>query len=144
MIDWFNHHPIMKALRTDASTNLGKLILRLGVGAVFIYHGYPKLVAPTAVMAVGFFTKIGVPAPGFFAPFVGVVELVGGICLILGLITRFWAAGLVIDMAVAILGAKGLAKWVGIEFELTLLVSSLLLFLSGAGAYSVDSKLVKK
>lgn len=121
---------------------LGLLALRLSVGATFIVHGLPKLQNTAATVA--FFERIGIPAPQFFAPFVGVVETVGGILLILGLLTRFWGAGLVIDMVVAILAAKGLASFKGYEFELLLAASSLLLFLQGGGRWAVDAWLVKR
>jgi putative oxidoreductase len=133
-------NPVMAALRQKQSSALGLFILRLATGAIFIYHGWPKLSSPAGI--IGFFGKIGIPAPEFFVPFVGFVEVVGGLCLILGLITRFWAAGLAIDMAVAILAAKGLAKFTGYEFELLLLAVSLFLFFHGAGRWSVDARIV--
>jgi len=144
MVEWFINHPIMRMLRLPASDAFGRFVLRAAAGAIFIYHGYPKLVGPGAAMTVQFFGSIGIPAPEFFAPFVGFVELVGGVCLILGLITRFWAAGLAIDMMVAILAAKGLSSWRAIEFELILLAAALFLFFAGAGRWSIDSRFVRR
>ena len=124
------------------ATDKALLLLRLVTGSIFLVHGLPKL--QNVAMTTAFFTKIGIPMAGFFAPFVGVVEVVGGIMLILGLMTRFWAAGFVIDMVVAILAAKGLASFSGYEFELLLAVSSFALFLQGGGRYAVDAWLLKK
>jgi len=137
------HNPVMAHLRKPMHAEVAKLLLRLIVGAVFVYHGYPKLFGGTA-MTVEFFTRIGIPMAAFFAPFVGVVELFGGLLLMLGLGTRLWGLALAFDMAVAIVSVKLYMSWGAGEFELILLVSSLSLMLSGAGAYSLDAKMMKK
>jgi putative oxidoreductase len=137
------HNRVMVELRKKCSADIGLLVLRTAAGAIFMYHGYPKLFGGTAMVAK-FFASIGIPLAGFFAPFVGVVEFFGGLMLILGLGTRFWGLGLAIDMAVAILAAKGLSSWKGIEFELILMASSLQLLLTGAGDYSLDAWLMKR
>ena len=90
-----------------------------------------------------FFDKIGIPFPGLMAPFIGSLEFFGGILLILGLATRLLGFMFVCDMAVAILVAKGLV-WGKNELEIMLLLSSLSLLLSGAGAYSLDAMLMKR
>jgi putative oxidoreductase len=63
------------------------VLVRLLVGWVFLAEGIQKFLFPEA-LGVGRFIKIGIPAPQFFAPFVGVVEVVCGAMLILGLLTR--------------------------------------------------------
>ena len=70
------------------STNAPRatILIRLLVGAVFLSEGVQKFLFPAA-LGVGRFTKIGIPAPQFFAPFVGVVEIVCGTLLIVGLVT---------------------------------------------------------
>jgi uncharacterized membrane protein YphA (DoxX/SURF4 family) len=75
------------------------------VGAVFLSEGIQKFLFPAA-LGVGRFTKIGIPAPQFFAPFVGVVEIVCGTLLIVGLVTRLAAIPLMIDISVAIITTK--------------------------------------
>ena len=55
---------------------------------------------------VGRFTKIGIPAPELMAHFVAVLEIVGGILLISGFLTRLIAIPFVIEMVVAILSTK--------------------------------------
>jgi uncharacterized membrane protein YphA (DoxX/SURF4 family) len=57
------------------------ILIRLLVGGVFLAEGIQKFLFPAA-LGVGRFVKIGIPAPQFFAPFVGVVEIVGGTLLI--------------------------------------------------------------
>lgn len=75
------------------------------MGAVFLSEGIQKFLFP-ANLGVGRFTKIGIPAPQFFAPFVGLVEIVCGILLIIGLVTRLATIPLIIDISVAIISTK--------------------------------------
>src|SRR4030095_3417705 len=81
------------------------LLIRLLVGAVFVSEGIQKFLFP-AELGVGRFTKIGIPSPEVLAPFVGVVAIVGGLVLLLGLLTRLAALALVVDMLVAITTTK--------------------------------------
>lgn len=143
MLHKLMHNPVMTHLRKPVHAEYAKLLLRLVVGAVFIYHGYPKLFGGTA-MTVEFFTRIGIPMAAFFAPFVGVVEFFGGLLLMLGLGTRLLGLALAFDMAVAIVSVKLYMSWGAGELELVLLVASLSLMFSGAGAYSLDAKMMKR
>jgi putative oxidoreductase len=81
------------------------ILIRFLVGAVFLSEGIQKFLFPDA-LGVGRFVKIGIPAPGIMAPFVGVVEIVCGGLLLLGLITRLAAVPLLIDISVAIATTK--------------------------------------
>src|SRR6202161_2397027 len=81
------------------------ILVRLLVGGVFLSEGIQKFLFPAA-LGVGRFIKIGIPAPQFFAPFVGVVEIVCGAFLIVGLLTRLAAITLLIDIGVAIATTK--------------------------------------
>ena len=136
------HNPVMEMLRKPCAEDLGKVILRLVVGAAFLSHGWMKVQAGAGV--VMFFEKLGIPAPGFFAPFVTWVEVLGGAALILGVAVRFFGLALAINMVVAILAAKGLASWKGMELEALLLGGSLTLMLGGGGACSLDARCAKK
>jgi len=80
------------------------IILRLMAGGVFLWEGILKFVYPN--QGVGRFTKLGFPMPDITADFVGVLEIFGGLCLILGLLTRLVALVFVIEMIVAILSTK--------------------------------------
>ena len=77
------------------------LLLRILVGWVFLTEGMQKFLFPAA-LGVGRFAKIGIPWPNISAPFVGAVEVICGMLLIIGLATRFAAIPLLIDIAVAI------------------------------------------
>ncbi len=94
------------AFKRDASGAPGATILvRILVGAVFLSEGIQKFLFPAA-LGVGRFVKIGIPAPPFSAPFVGVVEIVCGTCLILGILMRLATIPLLIDISVAIATTK--------------------------------------
>ena len=79
--------------------------VRVMVGWVFLSEGIQKFLYPAA-LGMGRFEKIGIPAPYFSAPFVGVVEIVCGLLLIVGLLTRLAAIPLLIDISVAIATTK--------------------------------------
>ena len=81
------------------------ILIRFMVGWVFMSEGIQKFLFPDA-LGVGRFIKIGIPAPQFLAPFVGVVEVVCGGLLIVGLLTRFASIPLLIDILVAIAMTK--------------------------------------
>ncbi|MFH1145781.1 MAG: DoxX family protein [bacterium] len=112
--------------------------LRLALGFLFLSHGYVKLFGDFGAV-VNFFTSVGVPAPSFFVLVVGLVELVGGILLVLGGLVRLSSLLLVIDMLLALF-LVGFSKSYlgGWEFELLLLGGCLTLLLSGAGRWSLD------
>ncbi len=81
------------------------ILIRLLVGAVFFFEGIQKFLYPEA-LGVGRFEKIGIPAPGLTAPFVGGVEIVCGALVIVGLLTRLAATPLIINISVAIASTK--------------------------------------
>ncbi len=80
------------------------LILRLMAGGVFFWEGILKFVFPN--QGVGRFTKLGFPMPDITADFVATLEIVGGLCLILGILTRLTALIFAVEMVVAILTTK--------------------------------------
>jgi uncharacterized membrane protein YphA (DoxX/SURF4 family) len=104
-----------------------------------------------ADLGVGRFAKIGIPSPEILAPFVGVVEIVGGFLLLLGLGTRLAAGALIIDMLVAITTTKipillkdGLWKMAHeARTDWSMLLGALFLLLVGAGAWSLDARLAR-
>src|SRR5215510_7852203 len=79
-------------------------VLRLMAGGVFFWEGLLKFVY--ANQRVGRFTKLGMPFPHFTATFVGCLEVVGGLLLLTGLMTRLIAIPFVAEMIVAILSTK--------------------------------------
>jgi uncharacterized membrane protein YphA (DoxX/SURF4 family) len=80
------------------------LFLRMMCGGVFLWEGILKFVYVN--QGVGRFTKLGMPFPAFTADSIAVLEIVGGVLLLLGLGTRLIAIPFVIEMLVAMLVTK--------------------------------------
>src|SRR5215471_2138957 len=80
------------------------VLLRLMAGGVFFWEGILKFVYVN--QGVGRFTKLGMPFPDFTATFVGMLEIVGGVLLILGLATRLVSIPFIVEMLVAMLSTK--------------------------------------
>ena len=133
---------------TAALSAWGFLILRLAVGAVFVMHGWQKLTVMGVGGVAGFFGSLGIPFPEVAALVVTLVELVGGLALILGLGTRLAGALLAINMLVALLLVhlpNGFAvENGGYEFVLVLLAASIFFALSGPGRLSLDARLLAR
>lgn len=114
-------------------SHLAPVPLRLVWGIIFIAHGLPKLL--NSAGTAGFFGSIGVPMPAVSAIVIGLVEVVGGLCVLLGVQVRLAAAMLALTMIGAIALAKFPLGFVGgWEFDLALLAGALSLMLSGAVA----------
>lgn len=96
IIDWFTNPPV-----TGQSSIV---ILRLMAGGVFFWEGILKFVYPN--QGVGRFTKLGFPMPETLAHFVAVGEILGGLLLLFGLLTRITAFYFIIQMIVAVLSTK--------------------------------------
>ncbi|HKC64246.1 MAG TPA: DoxX family protein [Pyrinomonadaceae bacterium] len=127
------------------------ILVRLVVGAVFLSEGIQKFLFP-ADLGVGRFIKIGIPSPQIMAPFVGVVEIVCGLLVLFGLLTRLAAVPLVIDMLVAISTTKipMLMKsgfWAAAHearVDFAMLLCLIFLLMVGAGAWSIDARLASR
>ncbi|MDR6867022.1 putative oxidoreductase [Microbacterium resistens] len=129
------------------TTSFGLLILRVVVGAVFAAHGAQKVFEFTIPGTVQAFAGMGAPLPEIVGPGIAFLELIGGILLILGLLTRPVAALLAIDMIGAIvLVHLSAGLWVGeggYEFVAVLGAGALALAFTGAGAFAVDRVLLR-
>ena len=90
----------MEAERIAKVQGWGLTILRVVVGLVFFVHGFQKLFLMGFGGVAGMMEGLGVPAPGLFAVILTLVELLGGLALILGLFTRLAAIPLAVDMLV--------------------------------------------
>lgn len=113
------------------TADAGLLVLRIGVGAIFIFTGWMKV--SDLAGTVGFFGTIGF-AP-FWAYLVSFVELVGGIAVLLGVYTRVAAGLIAVVMFVATY--KLLATPQMLIAPVSLLFSTVALNLAGGGKYSL-------
>lgn len=129
----------------DKMLDVGLLLIRGIVGAVFIFHGSQKLFGWFDGMGLDAFsdmlgTKMGLPYPRANAIAASSAEFCGGVLLVLGLATRLAVIPLIITMAVAVYkvhwGAFALPA--GMEYALTLGIISLGLGFTGAGRISFD------
>jgi putative oxidoreductase len=130
----------------DATT----LLIRLMVGAVFLSEGIQKFLFPDK-LGTGRFEKIGLPNPEFLGPFVASFEIICGLLVLIGLVTRLAAIPLIIIMLVAIATTKAdvLANdgfWEmmhGSRTDWAMLLGGIFLLIKGGGRWSVDQKLMR-
>lgn len=118
----------------NALTPYAALFMRLAVGGVFLIHGWSKFDRGIAAVA-GFFGSVGIPFPTIGAFIVIVVETIGAACVILGFLTRPWAACMMFEMAVAMLVQVRGGR--NIELEALLFAGALTLLALGDGPVSV-------
>jgi len=137
------------------------ILIRLMAGGVFLWEGILKFVYTN--QGVGRFTKLGIPFPGPTAHFVAVLEIVGGLLLIAGFLTRVIAVPFVVEMIVAILSTK-ISLYLGISplplppappqigawavlheirSEYAQIMSVMFLMIAGPGPWSIDSILAR-
>jgi putative oxidoreductase len=148
--------------RLLATTAPGAVLwIRVAISVVFVSEGAQKFLFP-AGLGAGRFAKIGIPMPALMGPFIGGVELVAGLLVLVGLLTRLGALLLLADMTVAILSTKipillGHGYWrfaappgdkTGIwqmlheaRTDMAMWLACLFLCLVGAGWRSVDARL---
>ena len=138
------------------------ILLRLMAGSVFLWEGILKFVYTN--QGVGRFTKLGFPFPQATANLVGLLEIVGGILLITGFLTRPIAIPFVIEMLVAMLSTK-IALYMGnsplplppvppqiglwavlheIRSEYAQLMTTMFLLVAGPGRWSIDALLIRQ
>ena len=124
---------------------LGLLLLRVALGVIFVYHGYPKLFGHTHE-AMQSFARLGFP--GYFVYIAGVIEFFGGCMLIAGLFTRLAGLLLAVEMAVGLWGAHNIVTNPmavrNYELPLVLAVATFALATVGAGLISFDQALFRE
>ena len=120
------------------------------VGSVFLSEGIQKFLFP-AIVGAGRFEKIGIANPEFWASFTGSFEIVCGILILLGLLTRLATIPLLITMLVAFITTKypilidksfwAMAHEYRTDFAMTL--GNIFLVIKGAGKWSFDKRLIR-
>lgn len=130
---------------------LASLVLRLVVGPVMAYHGYLKLQRGAGGFAdnVAEIEMLGMNLPRIAGYLVVAIELVGGLCLLAGFLTRVWGTLLATQMLLipflvksdtGLIAAQG-AGGTGFEIDLLIAACALALVLMGPGALALDNLL---
>ena len=123
------------------------LSIRLMIGGVFFLEGIKKILFAEQ-WGAGRFTRIGIPAPHAMAPFVGAVEIICGLLVLLGFRTRLAAIPLlaVICTAIATTKIPILLKsgfWpmeAEARADYSMLLGLIFLAVAGSGCWSVDAR----
>lgn len=147
--EWLLHSPTNGPAAT--------LIVRLMAGGVFLSEGIMKFIFPS--QGVLRFTKLGFPEPALTAHFVGSIEIVGGVLVLVGLLTRAVAMVFIVEMIVAIASTK-ISLFLGtsplplppsppkigfwavmheIRSDYAQIMTSLFLVITGPGIWSLDA-----
>lgn len=140
---------------TTTSAPAAVLLIRLYVGLIFLCEGIQKFLYPDQ-LGIGRFDRAGIPAPGFFAPLDGVLEIACGTLILAGLLTRLAAIPMIVNMVGALLITKLPILWGDAPLfpkdsgwwdfihesrtDLAMLCGSIFLLLVGAGAWSLDAR----
>jgi len=127
------------------------LPLRLALGTVFIFHGLQKSFGlfggPGIKGFSGMLSGLNIPFPEAMAVIVAYIELIGGILLVLGILTRISSLSLLVIMLVSMLKVhliKGFSNMAGgYEYNLVLILVCLSLVISGSGKLSLGKKISK-
>ena len=127
-------------LRTHTLHDLSHLGLRITIGVLFIVHSIGKF----DVSSKGFFSSVGLPADMAFL--IGLLELLGGILIVTGVLTRISSSLLAIEMLGVMLYVKKLQSFSGkggVEMDLLAFATLLIMIVLGPGKISV-SQIIKK
>lgn len=142
-------------------TDLALLVLRVGLGLLFLVKGWLHVTGLEGYTNA-FANNFGIPIPQVLAPLTAYVELIGGAATLLGVLTRYAGGALAIVMAVATLqvrlpaafrvnpetGEARAQDFLGLngfwDLELSLFILALALFLAGPGAYSLERALFRR
>ena len=153
---------IHRIVRTEGPPAV--VLVRFAVGWIFLSEGIQKFLYADA-LGVGRMAKIGIPWPDIMGPFIGSVEIICGILMLLGLLTRLAAVPLALTMVVALVSTKlpillghgfwgfGLRNLPSYGFwrmahesrtDLAMLLGASFLFVVGAGRLSLDAIVTRK
>lgn len=122
----------------SGSMDLGLLILRVGSGlALALAHGIGKV--PPTERFIATVTRMGFPAPEPMAWLAGVAELVGGLLLAMGLLTRPAALLVAVHFVLVVVVASAGDSFLERERAVLFLLAAVALLFTGPGRYSVDA-----
>lgn len=124
------------------NTDAALLILRVVLGIIMVYHGWPKLTNLGGTIQG--FTGMGIPLPALSAVLATVAEFGGGLLLLLGVLTDIAGLLFALEMLAAIIlvhAKNGFAvSEGGVEWPLALMAMALAIALAGPGRFSVGGR----
>ena len=131
----------------DSFGDIAYTLMRVVIGGILLVHGWGKVSGGAAGVAA-FMAKSGLEPGIAFAYAAILLETVGAACIIVGLLTRFFAAALAIEMAIALFAvhwANGFGVGQrGYEYVLLLGIVLLVIAIRGGGPYSADRVIGKE
>src|ERR671928_1080210 len=133
---------VLKKMVYEKLAQFGPLPIRIIAGIAFIIHGLPKL-SNVAGTEHFFANMVGLPAA--MALPIGLLEVIGGIALLVGVLTRIASILFIIEMIGSTIVAKLPKGFVGgYELDLLLLSIAVSLILSGPGRISIEWNILKR
>lgn len=132
------------------TTSFGLLLIRVFLGLGLTAHGYSNFVGEKGISGfAGFLTTLNVPYPETAAYVSAGTELIGGVLLAFGFLTRFMALALAFNMFVAAATAHRTSYFItnsppGMEYALNLGVVFFALVFTGPGRFSIDHGLFRR
>ena len=123
-------------------------LVRVIVGYIFFMHGWGKITGAGVAGVSTYMANQGLEPGALFALAAMFLEAVGGICIIIGLFTRFFAAAMAIELAIAFLVVHFKAGFPvgkgGFEYVLLLGIVMFAIAIRGGGPYSADRMIGKE
>lgn len=133
---------ILSTLSKPMFADIGFLLLRILLGGLMVYHGYPKFLDPSKLIEGT--AKMGFPLPELFGTLAMASEFFGGMLVIIGFAIRIPLLGIISTMAVAFFIAHGSDPFGKKELAFVFFITSIALFFIGSGKYSLDYYLLSK
>jgi len=138
-------------LLSESTAPASVVLVRFITGCVFFVEGIQKYLYPDT-LGIGRFIKIGIPWPHVMIHVSAGAEIIFGMCLMIGFLTRISSIPLIINITVAIISTKvpmlfNKGFWPTVHesrLDFTMLLCLIFLLMVGAGAVSIDQKLVDR
>jgi putative oxidoreductase len=132
----------------DSWNPIAYTLVRVVIGCILFMHGWGKFQLGAAAVAANIMGKNGLEPALVFAYAAMFLETIGAACIILGLLTRFFAAALAIEMAIGLIfvhfhNGFAVAKG-GYEYILLIGIVMFAIAIRGGGPYSLDAKIGKE
>lgn len=131
---------LLQSSPNSFQVNFSLLILRLGIGALMLTHGWPKLMRLMAGGEITFPDPLGM-GPTLSLIMATLTEVVASVLIMAGLATRFAAFSLAFTMAVAVFIVHANDPFSRMELGLMYLLVYIVLIFTGSGRYAVDKYL---